>query len=56
MTDKKRKIKERNEKIKTYYLALPQGMRSIRKVADIFNVSRSTVLYAVNGRPKKNNK
>ncbi len=54
MTDKKRKIQERNEIIKTYYLALPLGLRSIRKVAAIFGVSRSTVLYAINGRNKNN--
>jgi transposase len=53
-TPKQRKRRERNEKIKTYYLGLPLGLRSIRKVASIFDVSRSTVLYAVNGRPGKN--
>jgi len=44
---------DRDTKIKAYYQNLPTGMRSMRAIARIFGVSRSTVLYAVNGRAKK---
>ena len=53
VSKKKLARRDRNAKIKAYYQGLPPGMRSMRMVAEIFKVSRSTVLYAVNGRNSK---
>lgn len=52
LTKKQLQKRDRNLKIKTYYQNLPAGMRSMRMVAKVFGVSRSTVLYAINGRKK----
>ena len=41
---------DRDLKIKLYYQSLPPGMRSMRRIAKLFKVGKSTVLYAVNGR------
>jgi transposase len=56
ITKKQREKRDRDATIQAYYNSLPTGMRSMRKVAAIFGVSRSTVLYAVNGRPSKPSK
>lgn len=45
--------RDRDTKIKLYYQNLPPGMRSMRAIAKLFKVGRSTVLYAVNGRNSK---
>ena len=45
--------RDRDLKIKLYYQGLPPGMRSIRDIAKIFKVSKSTVHFAINGRKKK---
>jgi len=44
---------DRDNRLKAYYQGLPTGMRSMRAIARLFGVSRSTVLYAVNGRISK---
>jgi len=48
--------RDRDLKIKLYYQALPPGMRSIRDIARVFSVSKSTAHYAVVGRGNKKRK
>jgi hypothetical protein len=55
VTKRQLKRRDRNATIKVYYENLPPGLRSMRRMAEIFGVSRSTILYAVNGRRKDNN-
>ena len=47
------KKRDRDLKIKLYYQGLPLGMRSIRDIARVFGVSKSTVHYAIVGRNHK---
>lgn len=53
MTMKKLKKQERDAQIKSLYLNMPPGLRSMRYLADIFKVSKSTVHYAIVGRNNK---
>lgn len=40
----------RDAEIRAAYRALPKKDRSVRKIAAMFGVSKSTVAYAINGR------
>jgi hypothetical protein len=52
LTEKQRKRQYRNNQIRIFYDSLPEELRSVRRVAIAFDVSKSTVAYAVNGRKK----
>jgi len=56
LTKKQLAKRDRDRKIKLYYQTLPEGMRSLRDIGRVFEVSLGTVFYAVNGRPSKNGK